>query len=156
MKKTFYEKVGRRYVPVREYNDELMSSFPKGTHLVVSMPGRTMNRYDVDPAFAPLIAAGLYAEDAVIDAVYKASELRPTKEPITEQQRAAWEKLGEAFGDKLATLERASARDVAEVGINKMIEEAEKLMTNPAVRKAYEHFLLVCKLSQEKDCERTD
>lgn len=151
MKKTFYQKMGRRYVPVREYDDELMWSFPKGAHLVVCRPGQTLTRYDVDPEFAPLIAAGLYAEDAVIDAVHKASELRPAREPITEQQRAAWNALAEAFGDDLATLHGSSPRDIAQASLGKMVEEANRLMQNPAVRKAYEDFLFVCKLTQESE-----
>jgi hypothetical protein len=31
-----------------------------------------------------------------------------------------------------------------------MIEEAEKLMTNPSVRLAYEKFLMVAELSKER------
>jgi hypothetical protein len=30
-----------------------------------------------------------------------------------------------------------------------MMVEAEKLMTNPTVKKAYEHFQLVCELTRE-------
>ena len=35
MKKVYYIKEGRRYVPVAEYDQDLMDSFPKGTHIVV-------------------------------------------------------------------------------------------------------------------------
>ena len=35
MKKVFYEKVCKRYKPIKEYDDTLMSAFPKGTHLLV-------------------------------------------------------------------------------------------------------------------------
>jgi hypothetical protein len=39
MKETFYRKRGRRYVPVNEYDQELLDSFPQGTHLVMCYPG---------------------------------------------------------------------------------------------------------------------
>ena len=39
MKKTFYEKVGRRYVPVAEYDSELANATRKGTNLVVTYDG---------------------------------------------------------------------------------------------------------------------
>ena len=32
-----------------------------------------------------------------------------------------------------------------------MAEEAEKLLTNPAVKEAYNHFLFVCALTKEKE-----
>jgi len=46
-------------------------------------------------------------------------------------------------------LQGASTRDIAEAGVKAMIEEAEQLMSNPAVKKAYEHFQLVCELTRE-------
>jgi hypothetical protein len=32
-----------------------------------------------------------------------------------------------------------------------MQEEADKLMTNPAVKKAYDHFLLLCELTKNSE-----
>ena len=74
MKKIYYIKDGRKYIPVAEYDDDLMSSFPKGIHIVMSYPGGQSTRYGIDPAFAPMIAAGRYAEDAICRAISKASE----------------------------------------------------------------------------------
>ena len=45
---------------------------------------------------------------------------------------------------------RPCAQDAAQAGIEAMIQEADKLMKNNGVRKAYEHFQLMCKLSTEK------
>ena len=149
-KKIFYEKVGRRYKPVHEYDEYLMDGLPYGNHMIMCYPGGKSTRYNVDPAYAPMIAAGRVAEDRMSEAVRKASEMRPQKTPITEGQRRAWRKLATEFGDELATLNGASARDIAEAGIKAMQEEAEKLMTNPAVRLAYEQFLLVCELTKKQ------
>jgi hypothetical protein len=148
VKKIFYEKVGRRYRPVYEYDNDLFDAFPKGSHLVMCYPGGQSKRYNIDPNYAALIAAGRVAEDAMSDAIRKASELRPQKNPITPGQKAAWEKLAREFGDELATLQINSARDIAEAGLKAMQEEADKLMQHESVRKAYEQFMLVCNLTK--------
>ena len=149
MKKVYYEKIGRRYVPVAEYDNDLLDSFPKGAHLVLCYPGGSSRRFNVEPNHAAMIAAGRVAEDAMSRAISKASELRPKQTPITEGQREAWNKLAKEFGDELATLNINSARDIAEAGLKAMQDEAEKLMTVPSVKKAYEHFLLVAELTKE-------
>lgn len=148
-KKIYYEKVGRRYVPVAEYDNELLDSFPKGNHLVMCYPGGSSRRFNINPAYAPMIAAGRVAEEAICREISKASELRPKQTPITEGQRRAWKKLAKEFGDELATLNINSSRDIAEAGLKAMQEEADKLMKHDSVKRAYEQFLLVCELTKE-------
>ena len=150
MKKLFYEKVGRRYRPVYEYDNELLDAFPKGTHIVMCYPGGSSRRYNIDANYAAMIAAGRVAEDAVCQAIIKAAELRPKKNPLTERQRLAWQELKESFGDELFTLNGASTRDIAEAGVQAMQAEADKLMQNKAVRQAYEQFQLVCALTKNQ------
>lgn len=151
MKKIYYEKVGRRYVPVAEYDNDLLDSFPKGAHLVMAYPGGQSRRFNIDPNYAAMIAAGRVAEDAICKAISKASELRPKSTPITLGQKKAWEKLAKEFGDELCTLSGLSIHDCAEAGVKAMQEEAEKLMKHESVRKAYEHFLLMCELTKEQN-----
>jgi hypothetical protein len=146
MKKVFYEKVGRRYKPVHEYDQVLLDSFPKGTHLVMCYPGGQSRRFNIDPNHAAMIAAGRVAEDAMCDAMRRASELRPQRTPLTEGQRRAWKRLAKELGDDLATLTGSSARDIAEAGLAALQAEATELMTHPAVRDAYEQFQSVCNL----------
>jgi hypothetical protein len=150
MKKLFYEKVGRRYRPVYEYDNELLDAFPKGTHIVMVYPGGSSRRYSIDANYAAMIAAGRVAEDAVCQAIIKAAELRPKKTPLTERQRRAWQELKESFGDDLFSLNGASTRDIAEAGVQAMQAEADKLMQNSAVRQAYEQFQLVCALTKHQ------
>ena len=147
MKKIFYEKRGRRYVPVAEYDNEFLDSFPKGSHLVMCYPGGSSRRFNIDPAYAPMIAAGRVAEDAICSALHKASEARPKERPITERQRAAWEEMKRAFGDEFFSLTIPASRDLAEAGVKAMMEEANKLMQNPSVRDAYEAFIVTCALT---------
>jgi len=96
-----------------------------------------------------MIAAGRVAEDAICKAISKASELRPKNTIITPGQKKAWAKLAKEFGSELATLQIASARDIAEAGLKAMQEEADKLLANPTVRLAYEKFLFVAELTKE-------
>jgi hypothetical protein len=153
MKKVFYEKVGKRYKPVSEYDSDLLDAMPKGTHIIMSYPGGKSTRYNIDSALAPMIAAGRVAEDAITTAMHKANELRPaTRYIITPEQR----KLFDAFLNSMPQddpqrnmMTYGSLRDCAEAGIKAMQEEASKLLENPAVKKAYDHFLLVCELTKE-------
>lgn len=151
----FYKKVGRKYIPVAEYDSELIDSFPKGNHLVMTYPGGSSTRYNIDPNYAALIAAGRVAEDAVCQALYNASELRMRKEdrtkPMTQKQKEAWENLVKEFGESARQLEWASAREMAEMGVKAMMDEAQNLMQNESVRIAYENFILMCKLSKNSD-----
>ena len=149
MKKILYEKVGRRYKPVAEYDSVVMDSFPKGNHLVMCYPGGSSRRFNIDANYAAMIAAGRVAEDAISQALVHASEMRPHNKPITEKQRKAWENLAKAFGDDRYYVEIPSAREIAEAGVKAMQVEADKLMENESVRKAYDHFMLMCKLVKD-------
>jgi hypothetical protein len=148
MKKIYYEKVGRRYVPVAEYDSTYMDSFPKGNHLVMCYPGGSSRRFNIDPNYAAMIAAGRVAEDVISSAVVKASEMRPRNTPITEKQKKAWEALAKSFGDERYYIELPSAREIAEAGVRAMQEQALELMQHQAVRQAYEQFQLVCELTK--------
>ncbi len=150
MKKIYYEKVGRKYVPVAEYDNDFLDSFTKGTHLVMSYPGGTSRRFNIDPNYAAMIAAGRVAEEAICEAIRKESELRPQQTPITLGQKKAWQKLAKEFGSDLATLSGLCIRDCAEAGVKAMQLEADKLMQHEGVRKAYDHFMLLCELTKDR------
>jgi len=156
MKKIYYEKVGRRYVPISEYDSDLLDSFGKGTHIVMCYPGGQSRRYNIDPNYAAMIAAGRVAEAAICEAIRKASEMRPQRTPITEAQQKAWKKLAKEMGDELCTLNGLSVRDCAEAGVKAMQAEADKLLTNPAVRKAHDHFILMCQLAKDSPVMNND
>jgi len=149
MKKIFYEKVGRRYKPVYEYDQVLMDAFPKGNHLVMCYPGGTSRRFNIDPNYAAMIAAGRVAEDAISKALMRASDLRPKSAPLTPGQLEAWNNLVKEFGEDARMLEWPSAREACEEAVRTMQQEADKLMKNESVRKAYDHFQLMCKLVEE-------
>jgi hypothetical protein len=153
MKKIYYEKQGRKYVPVSEYDSDFVDSYTKGTHLVMSYPGGVSRRYHVDPNYAAMIAAGRVAEDAISKVIMEATEIRRNYKnrntPLTPGQRTAWDNLINEFGEDARQLEWPSVRECAEAGVKAMVDEADKLMHNPSVRQAYEHFQLVCELAKE-------
>jgi len=150
-KKTVSSKGRVKYTPVYEYDQTLLDSFPKGTHLVMVYPGGTSKRYNIDPNYAAMIAAGRVAEDAVCDAIAESQKLKPQKQPITEEQRDLWRKLAASFNRDDYPLIRPAAIDAAEAAVKAMIKEAEKLMTNESVKAAFEQFLLVAELSKKEN-----
>ena len=159
MKKVYYEKVGRRYRPVAEYDNDLLDSFPRGNHLVMCYPGGSSRRFNVEPNHAAMIAAGRVAEDAISKRLHEATEIRRNyknrQTPLTPGQLAAWNKLIEEMGEDARQLEWPSVRECAEAGVRAMQEEADKLMKHASVRAAYEQFQLVCMLAKESDDAET-
>jgi hypothetical protein len=155
MKKIFYEKVGRRYKPVYEYDQTLMDAFPKGTHIVMSYPGGQSTRYNIDPNYAAMIAAGRIAEDAITQSIQHSTELRPMNREIDEDTQRRWKEFIATVPEQFRFMfTHGSAHDAARAGVEAMQEEADRLMKHESVRRAYEQFQLVCKLvSQESNQE---
>lgn len=151
MKKIFYEKVGRRYKPVYEYDQTMMDAFPKGNHIVMCYPGGQSRRYNIDPNYAAMIAAGRVAEDAISKVIMDASALRvPARDqPLTPAQLKAWKALAKTFGQEQYALEWCSYREAAEAGVAAMQAEADKLMQHPSVKKAFDRFVTVCALTRD-------
>lgn len=151
MKTVFYKKVGRKYVPVYEYDQTLMDALPIGTHMIQVYPGGKSTRYNVDPAYGPMIAAGRVAEDVISKELMRASDMRPKQTPLTQEQRDAWENLVKVFGPDAKTLEWPSAREACEKAVQAMTEEAKLLLENPSVKEAWDHFLFICELTKDRD-----
>lgn len=152
MTRILYDKVGRRYWPASEYDPQVMDALPEGDHLISVRIGRESRRCRINPAFAPMIAAGLYAEDAIVDAIHDAQKLRPDqKVTLTPRQLELMEELTESMNQSDAVWLRPSARDAAEAAVRALQAEAERRMSHPAVRRAYEDFLLVARLCETSD-----
>jgi hypothetical protein len=151
----FYIKKGRRYIPHSYYSNEMCDAFPKGTHLVQVYSGGSSRRFNIDPNYAAMIAAGRVAEDAISKVLMRASDLRPKRAPLTEGQRAAWDNLIKEFGEEARCLEWPSAREACEEAVKAMQLEADKLLKNPIVRQAYDRFLFIADLTKEHN-EQTD
>jgi hypothetical protein len=125
MDDTFYRKIGRKYVPVSYYDSVLMDAFPIGAHVITVTNGGMCKRYRIEPALAPMIAAGHIAIDGMVKAMSNRSEQ----------------------GGNI------SQRDIMDAGVYAMALEAEKLLTVPAIKEAYDHFMMLCKLCKESEVE---
>jgi hypothetical protein len=153
MKKIFYEKVGRKYVPVSEYDSDLLDSFRHGNHLVMSYPGGQSRAYNIDPNYAALIAAGRVAQEPMHRAINEAAKMKSDEwnnVALDNEQFEAWNRFVEVMGERGRYVYYNSVHDIAEAGIKALEEEAANLMKHESVRNAYEQFLLVCKLTKEK------
>lgn len=148
MKRIYYEKVGRKYVPISEYDGDFCSSLGYGDHLI-SVYKYGSSRQPVVPAFAPMIAAGRHSKDAVTNSIRASLSMRPATTPLTQGQRNAWHKLAKEFGDEIYQLTWPAAQDAAEAAVQSMQEEADKMLSVPAVKNAYDHFMMVYALTKE-------
>lgn len=147
MNKIYYEKRGRRYVPVAEYDSEFLDRFPKGNHLVMCYPGGQSRKYNIEPNQAALIAAARTMEDTIIREIVKKSELKPSRQPLTPGQQKAWKNLQKEFGDDLCALHGVSVWECVQAGLEVLIAEAEEKMKHPEVQKAYEQYQMMLELA---------
>ena len=153
MKKIFYEKVGRKYVPVSEYDSDLLDSFRHGNHLVMSYPGGQSRTYNIDPNYAALIAAARVAQEPMHKAINDAAKMKSDQwndVVLNNEQFEAWNHFAKVMGERGRYVYYNSVHDIAEAGIKALEQEAAKLMEHPAVQDAYEKFQLMCKLTKEQ------
>lgn len=144
---TFYRKEGRKYIPVSEYDNELTDAWPEGTHLTISAPGRRSRRYDVDPALAPMIAAGYTAEERITQVIMDKLSFRPEQLPVTPAQHKAWDNMKKVWGEDMCRLQSGSIGEAVRAGVDEMVKEAESLLLNPALQNSYNNYILLCKLT---------
>lgn len=147
MKKVYYEKVGGKYIPVSEYDPQFLDRLPYGNHLIMVHEGGLTRRYNVEPALAPMIAAGRLVASKIAGEILNASRMRPSKKPATPEQVTAWKSLLDAFGDEQYIVEWLSAVDMAAIATDSLENEAATLLSHPAVKNAYDEFMLICKLT---------
>lgn len=154
MKKTFYEKVGRKYVPVYEYDSELLAALPKGAHLIICNPNSTSYRYNIDPDYASLIAAAYAAEDVLANAILTASAMKmDNNRELTPEQLAAWENMVRVFGDRGRSIQYPAAQEIAVKGVKALVDKAKSLTENSAVKNALDQLKLLCKLVEQQNGE---
>lgn len=148
MSTVFYKKQGRRYIPVRQFDEEFRNSMPEGSHLLIVRPGSQSIRFNIEPALAPLIAAASTAEDAMSRAVYNAMELRPQPLKLTATQQKLVAELTASMNSCDARWLRSSSSDIARAGLEALQKAAEEKLAHPSVQDAYLHFLSVVALTK--------
>ena len=120
---TLYKKVGRRYRPVAEHEE--WDGYPAGAHLVVCSPGSTMRRFNVDPDRAGLLAAAEPLRAQIRALVMDLHKMRPTRRPVTLEQKAAWHAFERAMGNDAYCVEYASVGEIADAVVD-LVTEAGK------------------------------
>ena len=123
MSKTYYEKRGRRYVAVAEYDGDMMSALPQGSHLVTVTPGCRSTVMHVDPANVAVLSVIERNRRELCRVLLKASEMRPQRAPITPKQAEAWEALRKSFGADIATLHVDNANDIIDALKDAILKE---------------------------------
>jgi hypothetical protein len=125
MSTVFYKKVGRRYIPVSEYSDELFDSLPYGVTMVHIKPNGQSWSYQVDPDFEAVDAALEIMKDDMVNIFVELMELKPKPSPFTDRQRELWNELKGSFNEQDFWCIRESMYDMAR-GLQKKIKDKIK------------------------------
>lgn len=121
---TYYEKRGRRYVPVMEAVTHW--GLPEGSYLVQVTPGSTTTKYHVNPDYAAVEAALMTLEDAMVEAMLQESKLRPSSVPMSAEEIAAWEVFRTVLHGREIVMYSPSIHNVVQAGINVLRDKLEE------------------------------
>lgn len=125
MSEVFYRKVGRRYPPVSQHDTGLLNALPVGSHLVVVAPGSLSVVFQVHPDSAPVLAALRACRDDLLQWMREASEPRPAKVLLTQQEREAWEAFRRSAGYDLLLVRPAAGKILDRLEKSLMVEVAK-------------------------------
>jgi hypothetical protein len=120
---TYYEKIGRKYLPVKEYQN--YDGLQKGHWLLNVQPGSTSYRYklDTEAEYPNLIAAIEEYKDILIEKMRKAGELRPRSIQMSKKETKAWEKYKEIMGKDIPSyFEYESLQGIVDEWVKKITE----------------------------------
>lgn len=128
MKRVFYEKVGRRYKAVAEYDSDLVGSLPEGAHLIVVRPGLKSTLFQVDPAYAAVEAALKEFKDQVASLIIEAQKLQPPRDrKLTKTEQEVYDFAKERLHKEAITLGYYNCvYDVLEKGMEFLREKSNK------------------------------
>ena len=97
-----------------------------------------------------MIAAGSYAEDRIAAIIVDKLTYTPEIPPYTQEQKEAWDRMREVYGEDLCRLKTSTIMEAVRAGVSEMIKEAEEILENPALQQSYDNFLLLSKLTRGK------
>ena len=142
----FYKKVvaknGRvTYQLVSQYDSELHKAMPIGSHLVIITNKAESRRYKIDPTYAPMIAAGIIAEERISKHLMEQLSFKPEQTPITPEEAAAWDHMKEVFGENRSRLMYPSIAEATRAAVAEMQQVAIGLMENETLKSIYEQYV---------------
>jgi hypothetical protein len=115
-----YKKVGRKYIPASDI--WAYEGLREGWWLVKVAPGSTSIRQQVYPYKAEITAAAREKEDQLVDIIRKASEARPSQNPLTPEALADWQAFIAKHGKEFNSLEYPSIQENAEKIIEALLK----------------------------------
>ena len=123
MKRVFYEKVGRRYVPVSMHDGDLYTALPVGTHLIVKVdPGMTTTVRNIDPGRELAVAVMVVIRSKLIEALSRELDIRPGRNAApTKLEKAVFAELQERLPSRIVA-HRQNISDAVMAAI-KTVEE---------------------------------
>jgi len=120
---TLYEKRGRRYIPVAEYDAAALDALPEGFHLVHVEPGVRTWRLRIEPDQAPLIAALQEHRTDLSERIMAAT--RPRIRALSARERRAAAAWREVMGEEaILSLTAPSAQGI--------LDELERILVERA------------------------
>lgn len=125
-----YEKVGRRYKPVRDIH--AYDGLSEGCWLVQVDKGCTSIRHTVNPDNAAIEHAAHIAEDKLVKIIAKHSEarLRRSPVPLTKKEQRAVKAYYDIMGkDKTLYFEYPAIQEIAKEIINELLKADDKFPT---------------------------
>jgi len=123
---TLYEKVGRRYKPVREHDTVIWESLPAGYSLIFTKPGGRSYMYNVLPDRASAVAAMHEVREAMLEAAHKVAEFKPKTTKLSKKHQEAYQKYQESIPEsERCALWAGSLQDGLDAAI-KVLEERMK------------------------------
>jgi len=121
-----YKKKGRRYIEIGVYENEYFH-YPIGSHLVVSEQGSTLTKFNIQPDYAPVLAALETYREAIQTAMHKATELKVTKREYTKQEQKGIDAYIKEAGLPITlAFEGVSMNDIVQAGIDVILSKVKE------------------------------
>ena len=121
METAIYKKVGRKYLQIGVYDDEVFY-LPKGAHLTIIDDGWRSTRYSIEQKDAEYLASIYKFRNMLTSLIVEESKPRPSYKHTPEQQEA-WEKYLTTLGkDVLHYYHYPSIQECVDKALDKMKE----------------------------------
>ena len=120
-----YRKVGKKFIP--DNDPYAYDGLRNGFWLIHVKDGSTAIRQEIYPDKAHISAAARVMEDKLIDIIRKAGEARPTKTPLTEEEKKDWDKFIKKHGDSFNTLSYPSIQENAQKIVEALLSKEPRL-----------------------------
>jgi hypothetical protein len=118
-----YRKVGKKFVP--DNDPYAYDGLRNGWWLIQIKDGSTSIRQEIYPDKASIHAAAREMEDKLVDIIRKAGEARPSKTPLSIQEKKDWDAFIAKHGESFNTLHYPSMQENAEKIVKALIGEAQ-------------------------------